>query len=129
MDELGLKVKRNRTDLTLDIKREIIQFHKQHPKINQLHVALHFNNKYNVKIGRATISDIYASEKKLFSLGNIRDVNSKRLSSARFPLIESCLMLWISDVRARGINLSDDMLIEQAKIFGDRLGYGMEMKF
>ncbi|RNA07652.1 hypothetical protein BpHYR1_043193 [Brachionus plicatilis] len=55
MDELGLKVKRNRTDLTLDIKRKTIQFHKQNPNFNQLNFALHFSKKYGVKL----VSDIF----------------------------------------------------------------------
>ena len=43
--------------------------------------------------------------------------NNKRDRKAKFPKLEECLFLWFSDTRSKHIGVSDEMLIQQAKIF------------
>ncbi|CAF1042080.1 unnamed protein product [Brachionus calyciflorus] len=77
------------------------------------------------KIARQTISDILAAECKLFQNENIKGPDIKRITNARFTLIEECL----TDVRAHGVNVNDNIIREKAKIFGSRFGYGLEFKY
>ena len=52
--------KRNRNDLSLIQKKEILEYHCDNSKITQHELAVHFTNKFKLStpIGRSTISDI-----------------------------------------------------------------------
>ncbi|CAF0988202.1 unnamed protein product [Brachionus calyciflorus] len=123
------KPKRLKNELSLDQKREIILYYHEHPKLTQLNLSIFFSEKFGKRIARQTVSDILAAECKLFQNENIKGPDTKRITNARFPLIEECLTLWLSDVRAHGVNVNDDIIREKAKIFGSRLGYGLEFKY
>ena len=114
--------KRARNDLTLDQKRELIAYSREYPNFKQVHLKIHFQNKWNTKIGTSTISDILKNSEKYFDNENIKAFGSKRLRKAEQPYLERMMILFISDAHAHNIPISDDILIEQAKRYGGQIG-------
>ncbi|CAF1058709.1 unnamed protein product [Brachionus calyciflorus] len=96
--------------------------------MTQEKLSIYFSEKFGQRVPRQTIADILADECRLLGDLNI-DSNAKRITKGRFHLIEECLILWLADVRSHGVNVNDDLLKEQAKLFGARLGFGLEFKY
>ena len=100
-------VKRPRTDLTLDQKREIINWVEMQPKKpSNDFIKDFFSAKLDVKISRTTIGEILAQADKYFDNENIRAYCSKRLRSCRtgtfrksiVPLVLRDAFVWKSYV-------------------------------
>ena len=107
--------KRPRTDLTLDQKREIINWVEMQPKKPSYDfIKDFFSAKLGVKIGRTAIGEILAKADKYFENENIRAYGSKRLRDAEQVHLEKALYLWYGEMRAYGCPLSDQMLITKA---------------
>ena len=70
--------KRKRIDLTLDQKREILNFYEQNPRLKQIEIKIHFEKKYSLIIGKSTLSELIKSKDKYFHNENIRQVGFKR---------------------------------------------------
>ena len=121
--------KRIRTEITLDNKRDIIKFHEDNNKLSHEEIKNYFNVKWNIKLGRSTITTIINNRDQLFDTNNIRTPNSMRIRNATHPSLDNCLFLWFSNLRAQNICLNDHMLVEQAKKFGECLGIGMDFKY
>ena len=60
--------------------------------------------RYNIKYPAKNISD-----------------DTYRLKSAKYPQFEDALYIWHQQKRSLKIPISDDILIEQAKVFGQYL--------
>jgi hypothetical protein len=50
--------KRPRNDYELGKKREIIYFSRENPKLKQSEIKAHFEDKWNISIGKSTLSEI-----------------------------------------------------------------------
>ena len=91
------------------------------PKATQAQILVHFSNEWGVRVGRSTISDILRDKVKWFSVSkDSGDV--LRAKTAMHTPMESVLYTWFTDVRGRGLALSDDMMITKAKEYGLKLG-------
>ena len=78
------------------------------------------SDKYGVTIGRSTIADILKDTTKWTTLE--RNADSIRQTKPMYQEMESALMLWFNDIRQRGGLISDELLREKARHFGERLG-------
>jgi hypothetical protein len=114
-------VKRKRVELKIEQKYEIIRYHEAHPQLKQHHLIVHFNTVFDTVIGKSTMSDILANKKKILRIDDIENDFNKRIRNAKYPELEECLYTWLKDKLDRKIPISDDMLIEKAKVFGQLL--------
>ena len=114
--------KRSRNDYELSKKREIIYFSRENPKLKQIEIKNHFENKWNIIIGKSTLSEILNNQEKYLTLESVRTPNTKRLRAGEYPQLEQCLYLWLIDKVKNAISVSDAIIIKQAKVFGPSLG-------
>jgi hypothetical protein len=113
--------KRQRNDYELEKKREIIYFSREHPKLRQFEIKLHFEKKWNLRIGKSTLSEILSNQEKYLTLESARTPKTKHLRPGEYPELEQCLYLWFIDKIKNGISINDSILTKQAKIFGPSL--------
>ena len=115
--------KRKRIELKIEQKWEIIEYRKKYPKLSQTQLLVHFNRLFDTVISKQTMSDILKPEyeRKLQKLDSIEDYNT-RIREAKWPELEKCLYLWHCEMLRKHLPLSDLLLAEKAKEFGDMLG-------
>ena len=77
-------------------------------------------SRFNLKIGRSTVGDILRQKSHWVSLDNSLP-EAKRLRPAKHVDLEHALFLWFSDIRARNVPVSDEILQIKARFFGERL--------
>ena len=56
--------KRPRNDYELGKKREIIYFSRENSKLKQSEIKAHFEDKWNISIGKSTLSEILNNQEK-----------------------------------------------------------------
>lgn len=62
--------------------------------------------------------------------GQGKSPGAKRVKKCEYPHLEECLFLYFKNVRAHGIPVSSEILINQAKLFGGMLGISdLEFKY
>ena len=112
--------KRKRTQLSFAEKKEIVEYKKTHQKATQDEMAAHFAKESGKQLGRSTVSDILRDRTKWEIIP--KDTESTlRQRTGRHDNLENALFLWFHDVRAKGAVISDEMLIEKGKKFGEDL--------
>lgn len=72
-------------------------------------------------IPRSTLGDILKDSEKWLRAGKENDT-TLRERSGREASLEEALLTWFTDIRNRGVPVSDAMLIEKARFFGGKLG-------
>ena len=107
--------KRARTDLTLDIEREIIVYNNSVNESKRI-IADHFSQKFGVRISRTTIHDIIANSEKLFEIEKIRGIGAKL-----------CKMVRIFRKRLRNIKKSKDRKV--LLLTDNAGGHGTEFEY
>ena len=82
--------KRNKVELSIPQKWEIIEYFKKFPKASQKSMILKFNKEFNTTIASSTISGILKQDniRKLGNLENVDDYN-KRIRDAKYPDLEN----------------------------------------
>ena len=106
-----LMKKRKRNLLTIQQKKQIRLYKKQHPFIIHEDLALMFSDQYNVEISRKQIGDILKND---FLDDTTMDENRKTFKKPYNLLFEETLIKWIRDAEKK-INLNNLMIIEKAK--------------
>jgi hypothetical protein len=116
-----LEAKRNKRELTFDLKKQICKYHCEQTKINKkfTHDMLitHFESIVGYKIPKTTISDILKSKAK-FDQFEEDAIYRYRDRKAQNPELEECLYSWFVMKANKNMPISDEMLIEKAKVFG-----------
>ncbi|KAI1716692.1 tc5 transposase DNA-binding domain-containing protein [Ditylenchus destructor] len=122
-----IPAKRKRLELSIAMKKAVCKYKKNHPQASQETIAAVIQKQFNLDCapGRATIGDILREEEKWLTVDNER---SFRLKSVKHPELEKALLLWNNDKVANNFPTSDEILIEQAKRFGEKLGI-KDMKY
>lgn len=111
---------RSRIALTKKQKEEIVEWYDTQPNdTTHLEVRNHFNMKWNLTIGRSTITELLNNKEKIREYGS---PGSKRARKGNYPELDECLFLWFSNVRAANIPISEAMLAMQCKKFCETLG-------
>ena len=121
--------KRARVEISLDQKREIIHYNNNNPGLTQQQLCDFYFDKWKVRIGRSTMCEILKNECKYLSLENLRSPGAIRLTNGHYKYLDEALHLWFKGVRAQNIVVSDKMLQEQARRFGEMFGIGREMNY
>jgi hypothetical protein len=80
------------------------------------------NKKRKRNIGVSTVGEILRNASKYTSMESIRLPGTKRLRNGEFPNLEQCVYLWIIDKLSNKISISDSIVVNQAKRFGEQLG-------
>jgi hypothetical protein len=117
------KKKQKRSAISQEIKKEICLYAKQNLDKSHNEISNHFNTKYtDLSLKRSTISKILKDKEKwenLISTENSTKVFRER--SVKFPHLEKAIGLWISQVSAGGLTISDNILCEKARAFAQAL--------
>ncbi|GBC11696.2 jerky protein homolog-like [Rhizophagus irregularis DAOM 181602=DAOM 197198] len=87
--------------------------------IHILDIANHFNEVYpNLTIDRSTISKILLQSDKWTAIINTEDSSKTfRHKAVKFPILDQAMNLWVENVTAGGVILTDLLIKEKAKIF------------
>ena len=112
--------KRLRTELTITVKKAICSFKEKNPKATHEEIASVISSRFDLKIGRSTVGDILRQKTHWVSLDD-SPPEAKRLRPAKHVDLERALFLWFSDIRARNVPISDEILQSKARFFGERL--------
>lgn len=124
------EIKRTRTDWSNEQKREIIVFHEANPHYTQQRLANHFTDVFKKRIGRSTINDILKSKSRFFSGQCNSSFNEdKRQEELKNPILEKMLYDWATELLKNGVSISDKMLIQLAKKFGEQIGIKSNFKY
>ena len=114
-----------RTSLTLQEKRVICEFSKKWPSKSQQQIAYHFSNHWSKPIKRQTVGDIL-HDKRRWEEGteglSDTDMKKKKSRTGKHSKLEKALFLWFTSARAKNITVTQDILREKAKQFGEQLG-------
>ncbi|XP_046571298.1 tigger transposable element-derived protein 6-like [Haliotis rubra] len=113
--------KRARVELTPQTKKDICLFKQSKPKVTQGEVITYAVEKFGLKIGRSTVSDMLKDSTKWLAVPSSVTSTSRNRKPKQEEL-ENALFLWFTDVRSRDVMLNDELLKTQAKELGDRLG-------
>jgi hypothetical protein len=115
--------KRAKVELRIDKKFQIIEYHQKHPTFKQTELIKHFNKLFGVNIPATTMSGILSPSfrNKILKQDNVEVLN-KRIRECKYPDLENMLYFWHGIANGKGIALSDLILIEKAKEFGEMLG-------
>ena len=89
-----IKLKRNRVELRIDQKYQIIEYKQKHPSLKQTELIKYFNKIFNVNIPATTMSDILSakSQNKILKQDNVEALG-KRIRDCKYPDLER--MLWL----------------------------------
>ena len=117
------KPKQRRSAISDEIKRQICEWGEANKNKRQADIANHFNEVYpNLKIDRSTVSKILSQRDKWKAIVNTEDsVKTFRHKAVKFPLLDQAMNLWVENVTAGGVILTDLLIKEKAKIFAQAL--------
>lgn len=116
-----MSLKRKRTLLDDKQKRDVINYSKENPKLTQQQIADNFTAKWDIPIKRRTVGDIL-SQKDFYESDCDSSPSRKRHRSGVHAEMEQCLNLWFANARAKNIPITDEILREKAKHFGNETG-------
>ena len=112
--------KQPRTELTITVKKAICSFKEKNPKATHEEIASVIGSCFDLMIGRSTVGDILRQKTHWVSLDD-SPPEAKRLRLSKHVDLERALFLWFSDIRARNVPISDEILQSKARFFGERL--------
>ena len=118
MAESEKPAKRPRTAISVSAKKSICQFKVKNPTATQDTILRMAKDQLKLTIGRSTVSDILRESPKWLSE---EDASSTKKRKPHHDEMEKALLMWFSNVRARQIAVSDDMLRLKARAFGSAL--------
>ena len=85
-----------------------------------MNIADHFNEIHpNLNINRSTISKILLQSDKWKNINAENSVQTFRHKEVKFPVFEHAMSLWVENVTADGIILTDLLIKEKAKTFAE----------
>ena len=100
----------------------MVLYSKQHPLKSQQDIANHFGALWDVSVKRRTVGDVLAHGEKW--LNEDLSGTTKRLRLAKHNMMEEALFLWFSGVRAKSLPVTEEILRNKAKFFGQEMNIG-----
>jgi hypothetical protein len=120
MSPIRPKPKQRRSAISDDVKRQICEWSIANKSKRHEDIANHFNEKYpNLNIERSTISKILAQSDRWKAINAEDLVQTFRHKEVKFPVLEHAMSLWVENVTAGGVILTDLLIKEKAKIFAE----------
>ena len=114
--------KRKRNDYDIENKRKLIWYHRANQHLSHVDLKKWFDSSFKTDIGASTVGEILRNQAKYISTDCIRSPGTKRLRSGDYPNLEKCIYIWFVDKLNNKISISDSILINQARKFGEQLG-------
>lgn len=116
------KIKRTRVGLSAKHKREICVYKELNPKATQEHLVQLCKDKWSLPVGRTTLGEILRQKDKWLSITPGQEAIRRR-RGGRHHQLEMELFKWMLAQRKSdpSVNLSDQTLIDHAKIIGTEL--------
>ena len=126
----SIALKRKRSNFTALQNREIVEYKMKNPKETYDSISRVFATKWGTSLGKSTVGDIL-KEKEKWMVVMEHDLNAKCLRSrpALYVNLEDCVFLWMSQVQSKGAIISDDILLEKAKEFGEKIAVSDDFKY
>lgn len=119
MESVSRKRKRNALDIHQ--KKDIVDYHDNHPKKSHQQLAEHFSTLWSIDMKRRTVGDILSQRDKWAAHNNVQPA-AKRIKCAKHVDLEEALWIWFCNKRALNVVLTDDILRVKAMDFGKELG-------
>lgn len=114
------KSKQCRSAISDDIKRQICEWEEENQNKKHIEIANHFNEKYDLKIDRSTVSKILGQRDKWKSVIDTEfSGKTFRHRTVKYPLFDRAMNLWVENVTAGGVILTDMLIKEKAKSFAN----------
>ena len=115
------KLKQHRSAISDDVKCQICEWEKVNKGKRHAEIAAHFNETYpNLNIDRSTISKILSQRDKWeVTTRTEESAQIFRHKEVKFPILERAMNLWVENVSAGGVILTDLLIKEKAKIFAE----------
>ena len=108
--------KRPRNSYTVKDKKDICLYKKKNPKATHASIIEWFKGTHNgCRLGVSTVSEILKEKDKWLNMPVESNKNTK-LQSGRYDDLENALFMWFCRVRNKGAIVSDDILIEKARV-------------
>lgn len=122
--------KRNRVEITAKHKREICVYKQYHPKITYDQLAKHCLGKWNLKIGRSTLSDIFRQKEKWLNITPDQE-DLLRSRGGRHRKLEVELVKWLANLRKSHprLALTDKFILHNAKKIGSILNIDQSFSY
>jgi hypothetical protein len=109
--------------LSLTIKKEkFVNIKKIIREQKNVEIISHFEKKFNRQFGRSTMTEIL--QNSTLYLTNFNSNNEFRMRKAAHPELEDALQIWYCHKRSKCLPISDDLLIDKAKFYGNEF-YGL----
>ena len=83
-------------------------------------------DRFKISIGRSTVSDILRDSAKWLEE---EDSSNTKKQTAHHEQLEKALWLWFCNICSRNVAVSDEMLQEKGREFGQRLGVSEGFNF
>ena len=112
-------LKRKLFCLNAEQKKEICIYHTNNSSKTQQEIATVFSAKFGETVSRRSVGDIIASKEKWMQS---HGPNSKKLRLGQHSNLDSALQLWFATARSQNAVITDAILREKAKQFGNELG-------
>lgn len=115
------KLKQHRSAISDDVKRQICEWEKANKGKKHAEIAAHFNEIYsNLKIDRSTVTKILLQRNKWEVTENTEEsAQIFRHKEVKFPILEYAMNLWVENVTAGGVILTDLLIKEKARFFAE----------
>ena len=117
---MATTAKRSRTEITQGQKREICRYQEAHQTANLQEIASHFNSEWGTEIKRNTVGDILRQKNKWLQVP-ADSSNILRDRAPKFKKLEESLFLWFCQASSQNAVISEPILLEKAKYFGEHL--------
>ena len=114
-----MSLKRKLFCLNAEQKKEICIYHTNHSSKTQLEISSVFSAKFSETVSRRSVGDIIACKEKWMQN---QGPNSKKLRLGQHSNLDSALHLWFATARSQNAVITDALLREKAKHFGNELG-------
>jgi hypothetical protein len=118
MSPIRPKPKQHRSAISDDVKRQICEWSKTNENKRHVDIADHFNEIYpSLKIDRSTITKILLQSDRWKAVSALDSTQTFRHKEVKFPILERAMNIWVENVTAGGVILTDLLIKEKAKIF------------
>src|SRR4051794_13530505 len=112
--------KQRRSAISDDVKRQICEWSTANKSKRHEDIAKHFNEKYpNLNIERSTVSKILSQSDRWKTINDKYSAQIFRHREVKFPVLEQVMSLWVENVTAGGVILTDLLIKEKAKTFAE----------
>ncbi|CAB5315530.1 unnamed protein product [Rhizophagus irregularis] len=120
MPPIRFKPKQRRSAISDDVKHQICEWSTANKSKRHEEIAKHFNEKYpNLNIERSTISKILSQSDRWKTINDEYSAQTFRHKEVKFSALEHAMSLWVENVTAGGVILTDLLIKKKAKIFAE----------